>query len=901
MKRLLASALLPVLLVSSAAARPRLPLTVTAMTPAPGSTVNAAITDIVVTCSAALDATTVGASSVTLTCAGPDTTFGTGDDFTLTPSSVTVQSGTEIKFSVASPLAAGLYRIKVSGTGTEPTGLVNYWRLDEGSGAAAADSGPGANPGTLTNGPTWVTGRAGTALHMTGLTEHVMIGAANVAPPWSVSMWVKREDSSDTNARLMDPTVAGTGLRLEQYNNTNQVGMTTYGVADWSFGTPAPVGSWVHLVFTHDGTNSQLYADTVASGTIASGAANLGRHVIGGLVSTLKGTIDEIRVYNKVLSAGEIATLYALGGGVTNGTGQLLDGEYSGSLPSGNGTDGGDFIATFTANPTVPAAPSGLSASPPSAYTMNLSWTDNASNESGFVIERGLDGAIFAPIGTAAADATAYADSGLASGTTYYYRVRAMNFMGNSGYSNVASASTSTVAATIKIASMTPVPGANLGAPPSTLVVTFTSAPAPATINGGSVRFARAGADTLLDTADDVVIIPISMTMTTATTLTIDLTGLVLPNDAYRLVISGTPATVLGDVNHWRFDEGSGTTAIDSAGTSNGTISGPTYATGMFGGGLLFNGGTDRVVTGASDLVAPWSAAMWVKRTDSPASDARLMDSQAFPTGGSLRLEQYNGTNQVGVTKYGGADTALNYTATPGAWTHLVFTCDGAQTNLYANGTLVDTTGNVFDLPRWHMGSQGSNSMMGVLDDVRVFAKVLSPAEIGALSYGAGAVRDAGGIAVDGEYAASFPTGNAFEGGDFVGDFGVNVVVPVAPSSLVATAASLTQITLTWSDNSSNETLFHIERSIDSLNFTEVVTVPPNTTTYTDPNLATATRYWYRIRASASGQFSGYSNVATAVTNSLGGGGGGGGGFCGALGIEGLIVFLVLRRRKRRA
>ncbi len=94
-------------------------------------------------------------------------------------------------------------------------------------------------------------------------------------------------------------------------------------------------------------------------------------------------------------------------------------------------------------NALVPPAPSSLSASTTSLTQIDLSWTDNSSNELGFKIERktGSEGT-YSEIDTAAADATSYSDTGLSEATTYYYRVRAYNLAGNSSYSDEANATT---------------------------------------------------------------------------------------------------------------------------------------------------------------------------------------------------------------------------------------------------------------------------------------------------------------------------------------------------------------------------------------------------------------------------------------------------------------------------
>lgn len=88
---------------------------------------------------------------------------------------------------------------------------------------------------------------------------------------------------------------------------------------------------------------------------------------------------------------------------------------------------------------TPPAAPSSLTASAASRTQINLSWTDNSTNESGFKIERctGSTCTSFAQIATTGANATSYSNGGLKRNTTYRYRVRAYNNGGDSAYSNI--------------------------------------------------------------------------------------------------------------------------------------------------------------------------------------------------------------------------------------------------------------------------------------------------------------------------------------------------------------------------------------------------------------------------------------------------------------------------------
>jgi hypothetical protein len=110
-----------------------------------------------------------------------------------------------------------------------------------------------------------------------------------------------------------------------------------------------------------------------------------------------------------------------------------------------------DFYIGESATTVLPAAPSGLNVTAASATQLNLSWTDNSSNEEWFYIERSPDGSSWAVIDTVDPNSTAFSNTGLSGGTTYYYRIRSANTFGTSAYSN--SASTATPATPVKYTS----------------------------------------------------------------------------------------------------------------------------------------------------------------------------------------------------------------------------------------------------------------------------------------------------------------------------------------------------------------------------------------------------------------------------------------------------------------
>lgn len=95
---------------------------------------------------------------------------------------------------------------------------------------------------------------------------------------------------------------------------------------------------------------------------------------------------------------------------------------------------------------TIPAAPTNLAATAAGTSTINVSWTDNSNNETGFILQRSLSSTGgFADIATLGINSSSYSNTGLTSSTTYYYRVQAINATGSSSYSNVAGATTAAI------------------------------------------------------------------------------------------------------------------------------------------------------------------------------------------------------------------------------------------------------------------------------------------------------------------------------------------------------------------------------------------------------------------------------------------------------------------------
>jgi len=93
------------------------------------------------------------------------------------------------------------------------------------------------------------------------------------------------------------------------------------------------------------------------------------------------------------------------------------------------------------------------------------------------------------------------------------------------------------------------------------------------------------------------------------------------------------------------------------------------------------------------------------------------------------------------------------------------------------------------------------------------------------------------------------------------------IVVPAAPSDLIIGATTSTEITIEWSDNSSNETGFTVERRTGSSNWSQVGEVGPDETYFTSDELSPERTYYFRVAAYNSAGASGYSNQVYGTTD----------------------------------
>jgi len=203
-------------------------------------------------------------------------------------------------------------------------GLVGYWPFDEGTGTIAYDYSGNNNNGTLVNGPQWVAGKIGYSLGFDGTNKYVHTATFTNFPSsfLSTCAWIK---TNVTSAYIWQINRSPSNYYYEGifriYNGKVQFWdySTTYGFSASSQTSNRSVNdnNWHFVCFVKANTTGKYYIDgnfdnqVTASVNVQYGSNNF---VIGkdyrDNASYFNGLIDEVRIYNRALSAEEIKALY---------------------------------------------------------------------------------------------------------------------------------------------------------------------------------------------------------------------------------------------------------------------------------------------------------------------------------------------------------------------------------------------------------------------------------------------------------------------------------------------------------------------------------------------------------------------------------------------------------------
>jgi len=272
--------------------------------------------------------TSVG--SLTLSCASSDqallpnsaiTIGGSGANRTVTLSTVAGQSGqvtVTITLSDGSKSATTAFRLLVNAPPGVP-GLVAAYSFDENAGAVVSDISGNGNTGTI-SGATWTpTGKYGSALNFNGSNSLVVVKSSaslNLSNTMTLSAWAYPTAAQSGWRTIVQKQVDAYFLHAGSNSALRPAGGGTFN-GKVSFATSPsviPVNSWTHLAVTYDGASVRLFVNGLLVATKAQTGVieTNGNGVrIGGNVpygEYFKGLIDEVRVYNRALTAVEIKT-----------------------------------------------------------------------------------------------------------------------------------------------------------------------------------------------------------------------------------------------------------------------------------------------------------------------------------------------------------------------------------------------------------------------------------------------------------------------------------------------------------------------------------------------------------------------------------------------------------------
>ncbi|MCD6274529.1 MAG: LamG domain-containing protein, partial [Candidatus Aenigmarchaeota archaeon] len=208
--------------------------------------------------------------------------------------------------------------------------LVGYWRFDNNSAYGEDNthfydySGTGNN-GTCSGSscPNYTEGKKQLGLEFDGVDDYVEVpddDSLDITDEITVEVWIKHFSRTDTNPRIVVKQPVNYAYLIWFDNANDQIGFRIRRDSDLThnsaFASHTPDNTWHHFVGTYDGTYIKIYKDGILKDSVSfPGTIHItdGNLVIGGRQDgsqQFNGTIDELRIYNKSLSAEEVKQRY---------------------------------------------------------------------------------------------------------------------------------------------------------------------------------------------------------------------------------------------------------------------------------------------------------------------------------------------------------------------------------------------------------------------------------------------------------------------------------------------------------------------------------------------------------------------------------------------------------------
>jgi len=664
----------------------------------------------------------------------------------------------------------GLNEAHAALIGKPPTnlGLVGYWSMNEGTGSYADDSSGNKNTGTLTNGPTWVDGKRGKALSFDGVDDLVDAGSQIILDDIgarTISAWIRPNTLGESSTgRIIhkstssseDPS-SGWFWRLVNNSGVNAMELRiarASGDMVARSSTGVSFGAWQHVVVTWDGStlaSIDFYINGVATGETFTGTGGGAfvsdaddSFIIGnnpGLGRTFDGLIDDVRVYNRALSAAEIQALYKSGSAklvktaVTNPiTAKLLTSGTGGGVSS-------DVTASFTpsANALVLAFVYTLAdvTQVPTMSGNGLTWVRILGpldwTGSGTI-------SVFRAMGAAPSSGAATISYSVTSSSGRWVIIE---------FANVDTSGTNGSGAIVQTATNVDYGGSSVTA----TLAAFSSANN-VTVGGAfksTAATAVAGSGFSLLGSAIANARGVHAEWKSANDTSVDMSFDSTSNQyMWAAEIKGKPGETkfappsnTGLVGYWSFDDGAGTSATDFSGKNNAGIllGGPTWVDGKRGKALSFDGSDDEVGMNPLSISGDVSVTAWIYlRSYGGGSRGRIAINQIAGGGFLFYVDNFNTSNGISAAINGGTQQIVGNVIGLDRWYHVVFTHNGANTVFYVNGVQVAAPANAVTMGlstnALYIGGQTGDTLRqfdGLIDDVRIYNRVLSAAEVQAL------------------------------------------------------------------------------------------------------------------------------------------------------------------------
>ena len=207
-----------------------------------------------------------------------------------------------------------------------------HWKFNDGSGSSAADSSGNGRTGTLSNAPSWTTGQWGcSAITFNGSNSNVYYTPYTVPTTGTLSFWFKPGRAFNSGVNEVIFNLGGsTNFHANHWvDNHLYIGFIQGGGGDFRVNVTLDSNNWTQGVWQQyvltwvSGGATQFYRNNTQVGATVNGtnstlATNTFRvGTIDAQLNGISGDLQDIRVYSRVLSANDIAALYAYTGAAT--------------------------------------------------------------------------------------------------------------------------------------------------------------------------------------------------------------------------------------------------------------------------------------------------------------------------------------------------------------------------------------------------------------------------------------------------------------------------------------------------------------------------------------------------------------------------------------------------------